>query len=951
MSSLEKRLREAASETPVPARAAQNLGRLFSVAPEFVEAHENSIGTIANLFAHSQFLSDYCISDPPRLSEALGMLRLPVRREDILRRARDAGESLPENQQTSLYKHHALTMLRDLKRYFLLVLTLRDLTGMVDVQESMAELSTLAEAIISLALEASETLTRKRYGLVMQSSFCVIGLGKLGAGELNYSSDIDIMTVYRKGDGSSTGILNPYGIRHNRISSHEYFCALTEALSGLLQTATPDGIAYRVDLRLRPNGQKGALSMELAACHSYYEAWGKTWERLALIRARPVAGDRDLGDAFRRTIEPFVWKRSMDFNDIDEIRSLKKRIDTICDVNDIKRGYGGIREIEFFVQTFQLLYGGEKRNLRSGYVVTVLDTLHRENFISPEEARILSEAYLFLRRLEHFLQMKDDMQTHTLPANPDDARIVARKMGYSTEQDFLAHLKVTRVQVRDMYTTLLGGSDAPLEIFASDLADLPDDALIDYLRFKGFSRPAEALRDVRSLREQMVTGKTLRERNLLRKAAAAFLDQVMNAARKDRALGHLAALLNTIGHHESYIDLFIRRKDVRGAVIEVFSSSSYFSRILLNTENLEGIFEYPDMRSDLPALRNRLSALTPSSADSLRTVRETKSLEELKCGMLFLTGHLDAYSFARRLTALADTLIRAIVSLVGAENDLAVIGLGGYGARDLHIGSDLDLLFVCSGDESRRSGSRKTVDTAAGEIIRYLSEYTEEGYAYKIDMRLRPDGQRGILVHPIEGYDAYYRSSAQMWEIQSLLRARPVAGNPKLLARFLLLRRQVIRERGREASGRGVMEMRKRITSGISKEASGYDLKNGPGGVKEIEFLTQYYQMKHAADRQDLIVHDTLTALKRLSKYAILEGKKADFLLQSHGFLTSVDTLLRCNDEDVVRADPELLTVICRFLRIPSPDQLMERIEDTRRNVREIAREEYEAGDGTGWRY
>jgi [glutamine synthetase] adenylyltransferase / [glutamine synthetase]-adenylyl-L-tyrosine phosphorylase len=936
-------LRDASSLTPDPARAFKNLERLFHEAPEFIEGHEEWIEGIAGLFAHSQFLSDYCIRNPSRLSHAVKNLHPPLHKQQILSEANEVYTSFRDETRIPLFKQHAMKLLRDIKKYSLLSITMRDISGITVLQECMSELSILSEAILELALELSFTLMRRKFGLLRHNPFAVIGMGKLGGGELNYSSDVDIITLYLKEEGTSTGILNPFGIRHNKISSHEYFSLLTETLSGLLQTATEDGIAYRVDLRLRPNGQKGATSLALDAYHAYYEAWGKTWERIALIRARPVTGDAGLGALFMHAIEPFVWKRSIDYNDIDEIRELKKKIDTIFDINDIKRGYGGIREIEFFVHTFQLLYGGERKYLRTGFLVNVLDALRKDNFLSTEDVKTLSESYLLLRKLEHLLQMKDDLQTYSLPSDPEELKILAGKMHFAHEQDFLTELKVKRLMVRDMYNSLLGGTDTTQEILLSAMDELPDDAILDYLRFKHFRNPVSSLKNMRALREQISTCKTLRERTLLRKTIPAFLEQIMSSGKKDLALGMLVSFITRIGNHESYLDLLLQRNDTREVITGIFSTSTYLSRLLLSLENLEGIFEYPDIRLDLPAFRERLAVTLTRSADPLNAVREFKGIEELKSGMLFLKGFLDTHSFTHTLSMLADTIIRAIITSFHAGKEFAVIGLGGYGARDLNIGSDLDLLFISTGDDIQGfHGLSSATGTVAEELIRFLSGYTAKGFAYKIDMRLRPDGSSGILVNDIEGYKSYYLSSAHPWEIQSLLRARPVAGNMNLLRSFQLLKKQVILQRCQEIGGSGIQEMRKRIISEISKESSGYDIKNGPGGIKEIEFLIQYLQLKHAAGKPDLIVHDTMNAFKRLSKYAILDGETIDFLLQSHRFLKTVDTLLRFNEEDVVKADSELLDVISRFLQLPSTGMFLNRIEAIRRKVYKIAQTCYE---------
>ncbi len=936
-------IKDAASITPDPERAHKNLEQLFRKDPEFIEEHAQWIERIAGLFAYSQFLSDYCIRNPMQLSQALRVLHLPVRKPHILSHANEIHASFSDDDQNHLYKQHAMKLLRDFKKSYLLIITLRDISGTTVLQECMSELSILSEALIEHALEMSFTLMRRKFGLIRHNAFSVIGMGKLGSGELNYSSDIDLITVYLNSDGISTGILNPFGIRHNKISSHEYYCMLTETLSGMMHALTEDGICYRVDLRLRPNGQMGAISLDLDSYRAYYEAWGKTWERLALIRAKPVAGDTGLGESFMRTIEPFAWKRSFDYNDMEEIKELKKKIDTIFDINDVKRGYGGIREIEFFVHTFQLLYGGERRNLRTGFLVNVIAELGKEGLLSAEDVKGLSESYLLLRRIEHILQMKDDLQIYALPTDPDELKILSKKMHYAHEEDFLTTLKIIRFKVRDMYNTLLGGTDTTREILLSVIDELPDTAILEYLRFKGFTNPPSALKNIRTLSEQIATGKTLRERSLLRKAIPAFLEKIVASVGKDRALGILVSFISRIGHHEAYLDLLLQREDTREIIADIFSTSTYLSRMLLSTDNLEGIFEYPAIRRNLRSLKDTLDAALSWTPEPLTAIREFKAIEELKYSMLFLKGLFDSYTFNHRLSMLADVVIRAIVTYFGAEKGFAVIGVGGYGARDLNIGSDLDLLFIGGRKDTLETGGKLSpAGSVAEELIRFLSGYTAKGFAYRIDMRLRPDGSRGILVHDMDGYETYYFSAAHPWEIQSLLRARPVAGDMNLLRSFLSLRKQVILQRGREIHGSLVQEMRARIISDISKESLGYDIKNGPGGMKEIEFLVQYLQLKHAAGRPDLIVHDMVNAFQRLAKYAILDRKTEEFLLQSHRFLKAIDTLLRLNEEEVVKADSELLRVMSGFLQVKSTDLLLKRIEETRQKVYRIAHALYQ---------
>jgi len=935
-------LKDSAAATPDPERAFTNLKRLLQKSPEMIEGYAQWLGGIARLFSYSQFLADYCIRNPDNLSLALKNISTPLNRQEIVSQSRSELKAF-SREPAAFFRKEVVRFLREKKKSHLLRITLRDIMGLAGMEDCMAELSILAEAILEVALDISELMMREKFGYMRDNPFSIMGLGKLGAGELNYSSDVDILTVYHFGERLSTGTLTPYGIRANKIDSHEYFCRLTEILTNLLQTPTEDGIAYRVDLRLRPNGQKGSVSLSLDSYVSYYEAWGKTWERMALIRLRPVAGDTRLGDVFTHVIEPFVWKRSIDYNDVEEIKDLKKKIDAISDVNDIKRGYGGIREIEFFVQTFQLLYGGERKNLRTSTLSKAFEELLKESFLTAEDVKTLSESYLFLRRLEHILQMKEDVQTHSLPSTPDELALLSKKMNFLSVREFLSELKLKRLKVRDMYNSLLGATDETQEALLSLKDELPDDAVRDYLSFKGFRNTESALKNINALIEQISIGKTLRERTLLRKTIPVFLDQIMKSGSKDRALGMLVTFIQKIGNHESYLDLLLQRHDTREIIIRIFSGSTYLARLLLSLENLEGIFEYPDVRIDYKSLQERLINLLGHTGYPLDVIREFKVVETLKSGMLFLKGSLDAYALSHTLSMLADIIIRSIIHYLRADRDFAVIGLGGFGARDLNIGSDLDLLFISA---QKKVHTPRTISDkrkgSAEELIRFLSEYTSKGFAYKVDMRLRPDGSRGVLVNNIEGYMHYYLKAAKPWEIQSLLRARPVAGDANLLKAFQQLKRQIVVKRGHEISGSDMKEMRKRIVREVSKESSGYDIKTGPGGIKEIEFLTQYLQLKHVADFSNLVVPGTVPAIQRLTGYGILDRASGEILSGLHRYLRTIDTLLRLNEEDVLRTDSGLLDIIVIFLHLKSKDELIRKVEDTRREVVEIAERFYE---------
>ncbi len=774
-------------------------------------------------------------------------------------------------------------------------------------------------------------MIRERYGDI-KGDFSIVALGKLGACELNYSSDIDIISLYDADDTYSSGILTPSRVHINRIHSHEYFCKLTELLVSLLSTRTDDGIVYRVDLRLRPNGEKGDITLPLSACLSYYESWGKTWERMALIRARPIAGSESLGKKFMYAIEPFVWKKTIDYSDIEEIKNLKKKIDSISDINDIKRGFGGIREIEFFVHTLQLLHGGDNKKMRSQRLRDAIKYIAQESIISMEDHDTLLNSYLFLRRVENILQMKDDLQTHSLPSDQKELDILSRKMGYTDSREFLSFLKVKRLKVKDMYNSLLGDKETQYgEMWIFD-EELTDSAIREYLRYRNFTDIEKSLKNLKILIEHITYKRTLRERNLLRNVIPYFIDRISGSVNKDSGLTSFVSFIEKIGNYESYIDLLSKRKDTMSALANTFCFSSYLTEMLLRLENLEGIFEYPDIRVDYASLRKNIIHMLLNSQDPMNLLRENKNTEELKCGLLFISKIIDVYKLTNMLTMLANTILKALLESKNINKDFCIIGLGRLGAKSLTFGSDLDLLFISSLEEPWK---------VAEEVIRIMTEYKERGILYKVDMRLRPDGTKGILVNDMEGYRTYYLKHAHPWELQALIKARPVAGDRYLMKEFYNLKKEVIIKRSNDINVNDVNEMRKKIMDNISKDHIGYDIKHGRGGIGEIEFAIQYLQIKNSIQYPDLITFNSEVAIKRLSRYGIITHNVMEKLLENLRFLKTVDTLLRLNKEDTLRKGSPVVDTIREFLEFSSRESLIKKIEDIRSNISDIVHNIY----------
>ncbi|RJP50661.1 MAG: hypothetical protein C4586_05455, partial [Anaerolineaceae bacterium] len=431
----------AAASTPDPERAEKNLLSFMEGNPGLGDELETQARNVAWLFSCSQFLANFCTANPGVLFRALADMEQPLDR-GVLSGRLDDELAVSDNVRAKTSGIHGrelgrqMSAVRRCRLEGALKIALRDILKKTDLVGVMHELSILADVIISRSLAFLRLAMNETYGDPADDAFSVIGLGKLGGEELNFSSDVDLIYVYGTEAGETSGVLSQSGVTTNRISNHEYYCKLGEWLSRFLSLTTEAGFAYRVDLRLRPEGQRGDIALALRGYEMYYESWGRAWERAMLIRARPVAGDEGLGRDFLQMIRPFVYRKYLDYSSIDEIRRLKTRIDSTFKKGDIKRGPGGIREIEFFAQALQLIYGGREPLLQERSVLKALHMLMQKSLVGQEDYGLLSDNYRFFRTLEHRLQQLNDVQTHSVPSGQKEQEILGRKMGFRDGASF-----------------------------------------------------------------------------------------------------------------------------------------------------------------------------------------------------------------------------------------------------------------------------------------------------------------------------------------------------------------------------------------------------------------------------------------------------------------------------------------------------------------------------------
>jgi glutamate-ammonia-ligase adenylyltransferase len=957
------------------------------------ETRPDVLGTLVALFGASRFLSLYLITaagDHLELLSRPQYLAHPAGKEVTAARLAAALSGSAGEQEF-------FRALRRFRKQEMLRIGLRDLLGKADLAETVTELSNLAEVSLQAAYEWADADLRARHGRPQVAAeggkpepagFAVIGMGKLGGGELNFSSDIDLMYVYTA-DGETEGVRTAGGAFTGRITNHQYFIKLAEKVSAAIGRATEDGFVFRVDLRLRPEGQRGPLAQSLGGYEIYYESWGQTWERSALIKARPVAGDEAVGREFIERITPFVYRKYLDFGSIAEIRDMKQKINREVEqkgktFRDVKLGYGGIREIEFLVQTLQLIYGGRDRALRERSTLKALHALAQKGLLTYQETAELLKAYVFLRTVEHRIQVLNDLQTQTLPAGEAELRSLARRTGYlipgreaeALLRDYAEHTR----RVRGIYDELLSqAAEAPRDEetghrfgFLLDPETGEREAVMVLAQY-GFRDPAKAFRNIELLREgQAFAHQTPRSRRVFREIFPAILEQIVNSPDPDMALHHLESYLASQGSWDAF-QSFIRH-DLMAVrmLVSIFSNSEYFSRMLVRNPGL--LDDLLDASREIGPgskcfLREGLAAALAKAetvAGKLDALRRFKHREEIRIGMADLLSELPASVVWRGLSRLAEVCLDAALRLAAGETarrygaaagveGLAVIGVGKLGGRELIYGSDLDILFVYGEERAAAPPAGLTAfeffNKVAEKTLSYLTTMTREGSAYRVDTRLRPSGSKGPLVQSMSAWRNYYAAQAGTWERQALVNARCVAGDGAAGRDFRAMIVELIYRDGDAAAlVQDIRSMRKRMEEELGREdGKQYNIKQGAGGLVDIEFLAQYLQLLQGKERPRVRVPGTFNALRALRKEGILPGGDYRLLVKAYLFLRQIESRMRIvanQSTSMVPRDPEKLRPLARRMGYQDEGdsegrKLLEEYERTRNTVRGIVRRFY----------
>ena len=907
-----ERWRETARETRDGSLAAAMRG--FAAEPE-------GRRILASIFGGSPYLTQCCLAEPGFL------LRLVEQGHDAT-----FAELIGRlNSEVANLRERAALMaaLRREKRRAALLIALADLSGQWPLDRVTGALSEFAETALDRAVRAllGEAITAGEIAPedAERSGLIVLGMGKLGARELNYSSDIDLILLY---DPERAAYRGKRGVQ-------AFFTGLAHELVRVMSERTAEGYVFRTDLRLRPDPGSTPPAVSLEAALNYYESAGQNWERAAMIKARPVAGDRAAGAAFLDELRPFLWRKNLDFAAIQDIHSIKRQINahrggtTIAvEGHDIKLGRGGIREIEFFAQTQQLIWGGRKPELRQAGTLDALAALAAAGQIGADDLAALTESYHFLRKLEHRLQMIDDAQTHSVPRDPIALHRVAILMGFANAGQFARALTARLGAVETIYMRLFAEAPSLSALGNLVFTGAEDDPeTLKTLAGLGFADPPKIAAVIRGWHHGRYRAtRSQRARELLTELVPALLQAFGASPHPDPAFLRFDAFLARLPAGVQFFSLFYNNPQILALVAEIMGAGTWLAEavarrpMLLDAVLAVSFFEPSPPRAALAAELEAALKEARHYEEMLDIVRRWVGERRFKLGVQLLRHWLDGETSGAAFADIAGTVIEALLPRVAAEfakshgqvpgGEMAVLGLGKLGSREMTVTSDLDLILVYDAPaHSEASDGVRGLPVAtyyarlAQRFINALTAPTSEGGLYEVDMRLRPSGNSGPLASSLAAFRKYHQELAWTWEQMALTRARVLAGPARLAT---LIRDEIagILTRSREMAplALDVDEMRQRIAA-EHRNPGFWDVKNRPGGMLDIEFIAQFLQLAHAARHPTILAVNTIAAIEAAARAGVLDAQAARELAGSLALWRNVQALLKLTGEEPFDAD------------------------------------------------
>lgn len=837
--------------------------------------------------------------------------REPALKTDLLR---ELGNSYTRNEMQTFLENHSdsiddeITLhriLRILRKQVIMRLTVRDLSGLADLSEIMTSMTDLAEVTINFALKYHENwlIKSKRFGFPkgekkdVTQHLLVVAMGKLGGGELNVSSDVDLIFVYPD-DGETDGT--------NSISNHDFFARLGRKLIASLNDFTIDGYVFRVDMRLRPYGENSPLAISFDMLEEYFLKHGREWERHAWIKSRVIAGPSAAGSILMEQIaRPFVYRKYLDYGAYESMRrlhaQLRKEVERREMHNNIKLGPGGIREIEFITQVFQLIRGGHEVDLCIRPTLGALKRLWQKQHFSVQAYTELMEGYCFLRKLEHRLQYLDDLQTQTLPNNSEDQTLIATAMGFADHQDFLRQLDVHRMNVTHHFELILA---APKKSASHDMLaylwqtkyedTTKTDAVTTQLSAMGYTEPVKISEQL----QKFYHGSWLQQlpessQQQIKALLPLFIETVAKYPPVDTTLERMLQLLENISQHTSYLALLREHPHTLQRVAKLVSTSQWASHYLgRHPILLDELLRHnaPRNMPDWDALKQEIIYQLNHANNPKNNVLEWQmdTLRHFQHAQVFLLlvndleGILSLEKLSDHLTELADLVLATVLSLAWSSLKkrhretpaFAIIGYGKLGGKELGYASDLDIIFLYEDNHPEAS----EIYTKLGQNINaWLTNQTSAGILYTTDLRLRPNGASGLLVHSIEAFAKYQHEQAWLWEHQALTRARFVTGDQHVAEIFETTRKEILcQQRDPNETKKKILEMREKMLDAHPNSTNLFDIKHDRGGIIDVEFMVQYLVLSHACNHPELTGNiGNISLLKMAGKLGLISIESA----------------------------------------------------------------------------
>jgi [glutamine synthetase] adenylyltransferase / [glutamine synthetase]-adenylyl-L-tyrosine phosphorylase len=902
------------------------------------------------LLAVSEYAGMVCQRKPALLLSLLGTDELECSRQQSGQLINDLNEiwhqqteSVPQNSWRT-GEVRLKRILRDLRQREMLRILWRDIGGLADLAETCRDLSDLADVCLQFAIQILSPWCQQEWGMPVDDEgqpqqMVVLGMGKYGARELNLSSDIDLIFAYPSG-GETVALNQDEGSIKPRLCTNQtFFVKLGQRLIDVLDTVTEDGFVFRVDMRLRPYGGAGALAMSFDALEEYYQSQGRDWERFAMIKVRPVAGDLQAGLALLESLRPFVYRRYLDFATIEALRDMKRLINQQVRrkgmEDNIKLGAGGIREVEFIVQVMQLIHGGRRRQLQMPSLLGALDALAEAGYLAWEDAEDLRQCYVFLRNLEHKLQALDDRQTQQLPTDDGSRVRVALAMGFEDWQALLVALDNCRGRVSQHFHEIIREEANASNEAAEDemllgiwLENVDQDEAIQKLTQLGYKNPQsvlELIHHYRASRQFLSLEKTARDR--LERFMTCLLELASQGDDPDLGFARVFNFAQSVMRRTAYLVLLLENSLAFRQLLDLGKASpwivEHLSKYPVLLDELLKPLSAPPGREELMAdLRQQLLRIPQHDFDQqMECLRYFKQAHVLKVAAADLAQTMPLMKVSDYLSFIAEAVLEHVLQLSwehlvalhgypvnlqgeAGQLDFTVIGYGKLGGIELNYGSDLDLVFLHDADpeqDTQAGNGQRAISSAAfyaklgQRMMTMLNTATISGRLYEVDMRLRPSGASGLLVSSLQAFSKYQHENAWTWEHQALVRARAVAGSQRLASAFAGIRNAVLAlPRDDEKLRHDVSHMRRRMREELGTPSalqdSQFHLKHDSGGIVDIEFIVQYLVLANANALPQLLAwSDNMRLLDTASALGLLLPDAAE-TLKSH-YITYRGTL------------------------------------------------------------